>query len=187
MKMITKRCRRPGARAASAATLTGMACVLIAAGPAAAKHCQRCDDKPGTPAVAQEVYHQIINRTGVCLEIDHAREWDGAAAAVDWCDRQGGDQHWTLKAVDGADGYYQIKVRHSGKCLDVRSASPNDGAQITQWTCHDGQNQQWKLSDAGNGYRKITARHSGKCLDKAGWNVVQWNCHDVHWQRWKLG
>lgn len=141
---------------------------------------------PGTPASAYDGYHQIISRAGVCLEVDHARARDGDPVTVDWCSYRGTNQFWILEPVPDAPEWYQIRVQHTGKCLDVRAISYNDGAQIHQWTCVGGQNQQWQLSGAGGGYHNIVARHSKKCLDKAGWNVVQWNCHDVHWQRWRL-
>ncbi|MFI7544770.1 RICIN domain-containing protein [Actinoplanes sp. NPDC049599] len=140
---------------------------------------------PGTPASAADGYRQIINRTGVCLEVDRARGGNGADVTVDWCSYAGMNQYWVLEPV--GEGYYQIRVQHSGKCLDVRAGRFDDGTQIQEWTCAGVNNQHWKLVDARNGYYTIVARHSNKCLDKAGWNVVQWNCTGVHWQRWKLG
>jgi hypothetical protein len=52
--------------------------------------------------------------------------------------------------------------------LDVSGGSTADNAQVIQWTCGSGTNQQWKFQDAGDGYSQIVARHSGKCLDIAG-------------------
>ena len=36
-------------------------------------------------------------------------------------------------------------ARHSGKCLDVRGESTNDGGSIIQWSCNGGANQTWLL------------------------------------------
>jgi hypothetical protein len=52
-------------------------------------------------------------------------------------------------------------------CLDVANVSTADSAQVIQWSCGSGANQQWKIQDAGDGYVRISARHSGKCLDVA--------------------
>ncbi|GAA3463605.1 RICIN domain-containing protein [Saccharothrix longispora] len=39
--------------------------------------------------------------------------------------------------------YHRVDVRHSGKCLDVVGASTADGAELVQYTCGTGTNQQW--------------------------------------------
>jgi hypothetical protein len=54
----------------------------------------------------------------------------------------GTNQHWQPKDMGG--GYQQLVARHSGKCLDVSSASNADGAALVQWTCGTGANQQWR-------------------------------------------
>lgn len=127
----------------------------------------------------------------VCLEIDHARGYNDAAAAVEWCSYNGLQMQWTATYVgsDGAGSYYQLKVAHSGKCLDVRYNSNTDGAQVVQNSCYTGDWAQhfrfvYKSYANGKHYYAIVARHSGKCLDKSGWNVVQWNCHGGDWQQW---
>jgi arabinan endo-1,5-alpha-L-arabinosidase len=53
-------------------------------------------------------------------------------------------QKWQL--VDKGSGYYQIKSVASGKCLDVSGASTADGANIIQYTCGSGYNQQFTLT-----------------------------------------
>jgi hypothetical protein len=129
----------------------------------------------------------------VCLEIDQARGESEAPAAVEWCSYNGLQMQWTASYVgyDGAGLYYQLKVVHSGKCLDVRGNATTDGAQIVQNTCalHGGDwGQQWRFVQKshanGKDFFQVVARHSGKCLDKSGWNVVQWNCHSGPWQQW---
>ena len=129
----------------------------------------------------------------VCLEIDQARAWDNAAATVEWCDQYGMSMQWTATYVsyDGAGMYYQLKVAHSGKCLDVYGNANTDGARVVQNPCAlNGGDwaQQWRFVQKsyanGKWYYEIVARHSGKCLDKSGWNVVQYNCHGGDWQQW---
>jgi alpha-galactosidase len=39
-----------------------------------------------------------------------------------------------------------VPARHGNKCLDVLNAATTDGAQVVQWTCGTGGNQQWQRS-----------------------------------------
>ncbi len=84
--------------------------------------------------------------------------------------------------VAQADAAYEIKPRHSGKCLDVAYASQWNGANVGQYSCNGGYNQQFSLQYVDSGYYKIVARHSGKCLDVEygsrgdGANIQQWTC-----------
>ncbi|WP_100447643.1 ricin-type beta-trefoil lectin domain protein [Glycomyces xiaoerkulensis] len=81
---------------------------------------------------------------------------------------------------------------NSGKCIDVVSASTDDGAEIIQWDCHGGSNQQWELRDAGSGYVQLVSQHSGKCLDIDGASTdnnaraILWSCHSGDNQQWEL-
>lgn len=90
---------------------------------------------------------------------------------------------------------YQISARHSGKCLDVAGWSSANGALITQWDCHGGENQQWTFFDVdGAGTYSITAKNSGKALDVfggifSGANGVivnQWDYNGSTNQMWKV-
>ena len=87
---------------------------------------------------------------------------------------------------------YEIVAKHSGKCLDVEGARPDDGTNVQQWACGGGPNQRWRLVDKGGGYYEIVAVHSGKCLDVAGGsfddgaNVIQWQCHGGDNQLWRI-
>ncbi|MCU0355739.1 MAG: RICIN domain-containing protein, partial [Cytophagales bacterium] len=65
-------------------------------------------------------------------------------------------------------GYYRLTVKHSGKALDVRSASTADGAVVQQYTPNGTKAQNWNLTAVGNGYYKLVAQCSGKALDVAG-------------------
>lgn len=39
-----------------------------------------------------------------------------------------------------------IMAVHSGKCLDVEAASPDNRASVQQWDCHGGNNQKWMVT-----------------------------------------
>ncbi|GAA2515880.1 RICIN domain-containing protein [Pilimelia columellifera] len=94
--------------------------------------------------------------------------------------------------VERATAAYELRARHSGRCLDVFGASAANGADAIQWTCHQGANQHWRMVPAGGGWHEIRALHSNKCLDVLaasttnGADVVQWACHGGANQRWLL-
>ena len=78
---------------------------------------------------------------------------------------------------------------NSGKCIDVAGASTANGAQVLQWTCHGGNNQQLRVLPRG-GYHEIRFVHSDKCLDVYGLStedggiIVQWACNGGTNQLW---
>jgi hypothetical protein len=106
--------------------------------------------------------------------------------------------------VDG--DYFQIKARHSNKCLDVAYANPAHGADVIQATCLGGKNQQWRFFEEKNGYWQVVPggkpqvnqlveirpRHSDKCLDVAnlsiahGADVLQGTCWHGPNQLWRF-
>ena len=68
-------------------------------------------------------------------------------------------------AAQAPPGVYEIKARHSDKCLDVPGSSRADGTHIIQYTCNHTTNQIWKIYEGPTGYHTIRANHSDKCLD----------------------
>jgi hypothetical protein len=91
-----------------------------------------------------------------------------------------------------ADPVTRIVNQGSGKCVDVVSGSTADAAEIIQYTCGSGANQQWQLRNLGNGYYNLVAQHSGKCLDVSGAStangaaVIQYTCGSGANQQWQL-
>ncbi|WP_433252600.1 RICIN domain-containing protein [Streptosporangium sp. CA-135522] len=85
-----------------------------------------------------------------------------------------------------------LVARHSDKCLDVYGGSTRNGADVIQWTCTGGLNQDWSLVATDSGYYTIEAAHSGKCLDvyggstRNGADAIQWTCAGTPNQQWKL-
>lgn len=88
--------------------------------------------------------------------------------------------------------YVNLVARHSGKCVDVVNASTASNAELIQYACGTGTNQQWELRDAGGGYVQIVARHSGMCVDIAssstadGAKAIQYPCGTGTNQQWQL-
>jgi hypothetical protein len=90
---------------------------------------------------------------------------------------------------DAGDGYVRVVNQNSGKCLDVASASTADGANVIQYACGGGANQQWQWQAVGS-YSRLVARHSGKCLDVVGSgtgdgaDIQQYTCGSGANQQW---
>ncbi|MEW9551935.1 RICIN domain-containing protein [Nonomuraea sp. NPDC050783] len=85
-----------------------------------------------------------------------------------------------------------LTARHSGKCVDVISASVADGAEVAQYACNGAGNQRWEFRDLGTGYYQLVAAHSGKCLDVNGAStadnarIIQWTCGGGQNQQWQV-
>lgn len=83
-----------------------------------------------------------------------------------------------------------ITAGHSGKCLDVDNWGKQDGANVWQWSCHSGANQQWRMEPTSKGYIQLVNVNSGKCLDvnkqsrENGANIQQWSCNQGANQQW---
>jgi hypothetical protein len=141
-------------------------------------------------------YRLTARHSGKCLDVSGASLNNGADV-LQWDCHSGNNQKWKISATSPAppplaDGPYTLAARHSGKCLDVSGANPNDGANVLQRKCHGKDNQKWQITKEGDGSYRLTARHSGKCLDVSGAsgnngaNVLQWKCHGKDNQKWQI-
>ncbi len=54
-------------------------------------------------------------------------------------------QHQQFDLVPRGSGWFNLKVKHSGKCLAVDNGSTWNGANLVQQNCHDGGNQQFRF------------------------------------------
>jgi aryl-phospho-beta-D-glucosidase BglC (GH1 family) len=77
---------------------------------------------------------------------------------------------------------YALIAKHSGKALDVRERSTQDGGLLQQWAYGAGANQKWVAQSAGNGLWQLRSTSSNKCVDVSGVStangaaVQQWTC-----------
>jgi hypothetical protein len=94
--------------------------------------------------------------------------------------------------IGGGNQVTDIVSRVSGKCVDVLSGSTANGAEIIQYTCHGGTNQQWELRPNSSGYVQIVSQASGKCLDingastANGARAIQYTCGSGTNQQWQV-
>jgi hypothetical protein len=57
-------------------------------------------------------------------------------------------------------GYFKIRSRMNGRCLDVNGGSTNNGSRVVLFNCHDGLHQHWYVDS----YGRIINRLSNKAL-----------------------
>jgi len=97
-------------------------------------------------------------------------------------------QKWILDK-DG-QGFYQIKNKSNGKCLD--SFQDGNGGKLGLYNCHGGDNQKWKLISKGNSNLSLQNKRSGRCADINGTkkanldSLIGWDCYNVIQHYFKL-
>ena len=110
--------------------------------------------------------YSVIKRNGKCLEADDSGGSDatnGGNVQVANCissDAANDHQEWCIERAQ--DGYYRLKVRSSGKCLDADNYNNNDMkncGNVQIWDCKDTltrntDNQEWRIE-------KIVPQSSG--------------------------
>jgi hypothetical protein len=64
-------------------------------------------------------------------------------------------EHWYFEYA--GNGYFYIRNRWSGKCLDVSGTSTANGASIVQWSGLNRNSQQWRLIPVGASPTDLTA------------------------------
>ncbi len=57
-------------------------------------------------------------------------------------------------------GYFKIRSRMNGRCLDINGGSTNNGSRIVLFNCHDGLHQHWYVDS----YSRLINRLSNKAL-----------------------
>lgn len=83
-------------------------------------------------------------------------------------------------------GYFKIRSRLTGKCLDVNGGDTKRGSRVVLFNCHDGLNQQWYVDSLG----RIVNRLSGLALDirrsdkTNGAAVTLWTANGGRNQQW---
>lgn len=77
------------------------------------------------------------------VDVSNTSSADNAAVHL-WTYGGGNNQQW--RAVDEGGGAYHFVSRHSGKCLDVPSASTADSVQLVQYTCNGTAAQRFQVA-----------------------------------------
>ncbi len=127
------------------------------------------------------------SHSGLCMQ---AQEGNGGVATQMPCDNNP-TQVWMPQLVSGTQDVYAFVNTKDNRCLDVNGGSKDNGAQVLQWDCHGGPNQQWRLQRDGDGFRFVSV-NSGRCIGvdsgspNPGAAARQWDCDNSANQRWQL-
>jgi hypothetical protein len=110
-----------------------------------------CEDTPQgrwgwAGGYGTDVYKIVSEHSGKCVDISGDATGVGAQVVQMPCRDSGGSQLWqrTWFATDNGWNYWRLKNVRSGFCLDVPEESKEWGQQLWQFTCHQGQAQQFR-------------------------------------------
>ncbi|MGH1489716.1 MAG: RICIN domain-containing protein [Acidimicrobiales bacterium] len=85
------------------------------------------------------------------------------------------------RITDPPAGSFQLKIAHSGQCVDVQNESASNGAYLVQYACGGSLSQYWTAVPNSDGFNLKNAK-SGLCMavnfgsHDNGINIVQWTC-----------
>lgn len=107
------------------------------------------------------------------------------------------DTQWIFESYGTMAGYrtYRMKVRHTGRCLDVQDKAPGGGMRLQLWDCHSGTQQRfWLMNGLYAGTFYIVPAYGSRspltrCLGSDdNWVVRYDDCWDfvVPDQLWKM-
>lgn len=121
---------------------------------------------------------QVANRnSAMCAAVNGASTADGATLVQSPC-AAAPSQTFSLRP---RGDYVELVAAHSGKCLENR-ASLNESAGLIQWSCNNGNHQQWTMSAPGapSGW---TARIATPIIAVAAaqlrnGKILMWSSHD---------
>lgn len=91
-----------------------------------------------------------------------------------------------------SNGVYTVVSKHSGKLVEVASASLENGANVSQWSATEHWTQSWIITDEGDGYYSIVNANSGKAMEVYDWgtadgdNVAQYDYWGGDSQLWSI-
>lgn len=95
-------------------------------------------------------------------------------------------------ALADAEREVFLKVKHSGKHVDISGVGLNVGDKVHQWSFTGADNQRFILTSAGGGYYYLRAKHSGLYLDVYAWGqsdgtqILQWSYTGTENQQFKF-
>jgi Ricin-type beta-trefoil lectin domain-like len=132
------------------------------------------------PAYANTPRVEIVNvSTGLRADVIGASKADGQNVFL-WPNNTSASQEFDLVNMGG--GFFQLRARHSFKCLMLDQTQPGvgDGRRLAQYPCTDAsyRSAQWSFQDMNGGCpdtalctdlgrRIIKNRYSGRCIDAA--------------------
>jgi len=101
-----------------------------------------------------------------CVAVTDASTLDGARLIQSSCETGSrGNENQQFEFVSVGNNQYNVRAKHSGKCMNVSGASQSNGASVIQWMCSNrsGDNDSWRVVPVDGGYW-LKVAHSNKCL-----------------------
>ncbi|WP_167538326.1 RICIN domain-containing protein [Streptomyces albofaciens] len=147
---------------------------------------------PRAAAASTSVQLQLA-LTGKCLTINKGSFANGANAVQQTCADDLDNQVFEL--VPTGEGAFEVRARHSGKCLEVENSGKQAGANVQQWWCTGNPQMQWELNmvDMAKELYELRPTHvADRCLDidhaktDNGANAQSWYCNGTDAQLWRL-
>ncbi|ANZ39140.1 hypothetical protein BBK82_26770 [Lentzea guizhouensis] len=144
-----------------------------------------------TSASAGTIFFQLkVQHTLKCLQVS-----GGTTAVQSTCGSfTQQNQIFVLDPLPNTN--YRIRNVSTNKCLDIRGANPNIGADVIEFACGTGAHQQWTFRFDGAGHYEVVSLLNQLCLDvdtfgggtNNGARVQMWECLDnpALNQRWNL-
>ncbi|GGN62322.1 hypothetical protein GCM10010112_20360 [Actinoplanes lobatus] len=132
-----------------------------------------------------------------CIDNPNSSTANGTVQIIFSCyEPRNANQSWTFITTEGK--YWNIKNGSSGKCLTVKGASTENSAAVIQYTCNNGDNEEWYTEYTGiyvewgwrADYYRIINRKSGKCLTVKNAStsnsaqLLQYTCNGGTNQNW---
>lgn len=164
--------------------VVGLAALSLAVGTAA-------------PASADTYWRELGNiNSGQCLSVG-AKSTAGGAGIIQWKCYGGKEQLWQRFGQwtdnHGTEWFY-LRNQNSGKCLADPASSLNDGVQLIQYGCDNGEEQTWSYDWDPNipgitylvNYASLKVAAVGGRSTTMGAPVVQWGiisgAREQEWQ-----
>jgi hypothetical protein len=126
------------------------------------------NELPVTLPVLGNNYKVRFHASGKCLDSVGNTTSDGALSALYDCHGKDNQRLSLVPAPGAGAGVYNLKYKHSGKCVDVQNASVSAGARIEQRTCDSTRRSQQLTLSVLTGTvpnsRVLRFKHSLRCL-----------------------
>jgi Ricin-type beta-trefoil lectin domain-like/Ricin-type beta-trefoil lectin domain/Glycosyl hydrolases family 39 len=118
-------------------------------------------------SVGTNEYEVVAVNSGLCAEPSGASTASDASLVQVSCSSATADT-WLIQPGQFPGGYHQLVIGSDSQCLDVYGASTTAGAEIDQWTCNGGTNQQFQFVAVSGGYGELRAENSGDDVAVSG-------------------
>jgi hypothetical protein len=119
-------------------------------------------------SVGTDEYEVVAENSGLCVEPSGGSTASDALLVQVSCSSSAASDLWEIQPGQFPGSYHQLVISSDAQCLDVYGASTTAGAEIDQWTCNGGTNQQFQFVATSGGYGELQAENSGDDVAVSG-------------------